>query len=155
MPYIIKRMTNLSSNSVRKNTKSFSIALLGMTLLSALFVPTAQASIKAGFAYDYGLGGTLQIDNKINLFIGNDGVTADYLFKQGRFDDVEGKPFAWYVGGGAFIGWRDDFGVRLPLGVDLSFAQDWHLYGQVSPGLNLDDRIKLGIDAAVGIRYAF
>ncbi|WP_028864540.1 hypothetical protein [Psychromonas aquimarina] len=129
-------------------------ALIGLTCLAALFTTTAaNADIKAGFAFDQGFGITAQFDN-INTFVGNDGVSIDYIFKQGTFtqDDI---PFNWYVGGGAFAGWDDGYGVRLPLGVTLPFAQQWELYGQVSPDLDFDDSFKFGVDAALGVRYAF
>ncbi|WP_413113313.1 hypothetical protein [Thaumasiovibrio sp. DFM-14] len=149
------QLQTMKLDEMMKNTLKQTKRVACAFLLGGLLVPMSHASVKAGFAYDYGLGVTAQINSNLNLFVGNDGFTADYLFRQGHVDNVEGMPLNWYVGGGAFIGWKDDFGVRLPLGLNLNFAPGWNGYGQISPGINLDNRVKLGIDAAVGVRYSF
>lgn len=142
--------------------------ILSFGLLAAVFSGTALSqeqnssvqNVKFGFGIDPGFSVLLQFDDKINLAIGNDGVTADYLLKSGSFDDPD-VPFTWYVGAGGRIGWGDDsreYGVRMPLGLDWGFATNWNGYAQIHPELEYDDNkndLELGLGAAVGIRYAF
>lgn len=144
----------------RNGFKGYNMKKLAMSLLcaSVLFASaTANAdAVKLGFGFDQGFGVSAQFNN-INAFLGNDGISGDYIFKQGSFEkDV---PFNWYVGGGAFIDWdSDEFGIRLPLGVTFAFAKRWDIYGQVSPDLVYRDKqsdFEFGISAAMGIRYAF
>lgn len=125
-------------------------------IAASAFVSTSANATKAGFGIDQGFGVTAQFE-KINAFIGNDGVSGDYIFKRGSFDgDV---PFNWYVGGGAFIGWDNGIGARLPLGINMNFSPKWDAYFQVHPELDFDHGsdgdIKFGIDAAIGVRYSF
>lgn len=110
-------------------------------------------NIKAGFAVDMGFGATILINDKYNVMIGNDGVVADYIFKQGSFD--ENIPFTWYVGGGVYAEWDDGFGIRLPLGLNYNFAKQWNAYAQVAPDLDFDDDIEFGVQGAIGLRYTF
>ncbi|GLS89691.1 hypothetical protein GCM10007916_07580 [Psychromonas marina] len=118
---------------------------------------SAAAANKIGLAVDQGFGITGQFDN-INAFIGNDGLSADYIFNQGSFrEDI---PVNWYVGAGGYYNWsgRDNIGARLPLGLTFPFAKRWDIYGQVAPVLDFDldkNDLKFKLDFAVGIRYAF
>ena len=123
------------------------------TLLTA--AATANAA-KIGFGVDQGFGVAGQFDN-INAFVGNDGISGDYIFEQGSFKkDI---PFNYYIAGGAFIDWDDDkFGVRVPLGLTFPFTTKWEAFGQVSPKLSYRDKqddFKFGASAALGVRYAF
>jgi len=147
-----------------KTTKTF----IGSLLIATLFNPAlaAPGSIKAGVAFDQGFGVTAQFNNTINAFIGNDGLSADYLLKQGSFNsDV---PVNWYVGVGGAINWdehhHDDdnsYAVRVPLGLSVPFAKNWEVYGQAAPDLafqdkhNNDDDFEFGVDVALGVRYGF
>ncbi|WP_372880693.1 hypothetical protein [Psychromonas sp.] len=123
---------------------------------SLLTAATTANAAKFGFGFDQGFGLAGQLDN-VNAFIGNDGISADYIFEQGSFrNDI---PFNYYVGAGAFVDWDgDELGVRVPLGVTFPFAAKWDLYGQVSPHLahrDKQDDVKFGASAAVGVRYEF
>lgn len=140
-----------------------SIGLLAMSVSGAAYSQENAESlqnVKFGFGVDPGFSVLLQFDDKINLAIGNDGLTADYLLKSGSFDDPD-IPFTWYVGAGGRLGWGDDkreYGVRLPLGLDWDFASDWNGYAQIHPELEYNDKkndMELGLGAAVGIRYSF
>jgi len=161
-----------------KTTKT----LTGFLLLAAVYNPVfAEAEktqiekdlsalgIKAGVAFDQGFGITAQFDNKINAFIGNDGVSADYILKQGPLDlDVV---INWYVGVGGAINWDDHrdnnrndnaYSVRVPLGATIPFAKGWDVYGQAAPDFALIDRhnddetdFEFGVDFALGVRYGF
>lgn len=118
---------------------------------------SALAANKIGVAVDQGFGVTGQFDN-INAFVGNDGISGDYIFKQGDFrKDI---PITWYVGAGGYYNWGgdDNIGARVPLGVTFPFADKWDLYGQVAPSLDLNvdkDDLKFGLGLALGVRYAF
>jgi hypothetical protein len=120
-----------------------------------LFATAAEADVKAGFGIDRGLGITAQFDNNVNLFVGNDGIAADYLFSRGQWNELEGAPLNWYIGGGAFADWNKGFGVRVPVGVELNFAPRWQAFAQIAPDLDLDDGAKFGIQGALAVRYSF
>ena len=144
--------------------KKIMIVLLASSSLllsqAASAAPTNEASatgVKMGFGFDQGFGVAMQFDN-VNAFVGNDGVSADYIIKQGSFGkDV---PFNWYVGAGAYYDWggSDKLGLRVPLGITIPFAKRWDIYGQISPDLDYNfsnDDVNFGISAAMGVRYSF
>ena len=94
-------------------------ALAGFLLLATIYNPVfaeiektqiekdlSASGVKLGVAFDQGFGVTAQFDNNINAFIGNEGVSADYILKQGPLDlDVVVN---WYVGVGGAINWDDN-----------------------------------------------
>ena len=125
-------------------------------IASSMFISTAASAVKVGLGFDQGFGVTAQFDN-INAFVGNDGISGDYIFKRGSFS--EDTPFNWYVAGGAFLGWDHGAGIRLPLGINMSFDSRWDGYFQVFPELDFDhgskSDVKLSADLAVGVRYRF
>lgn len=49
----------------------------------------------------------------------------------------------------------NDYGIRVPLGLDWQFAPKWDTFVQLSPKVNVPDDFHFGIDAALGVRYAF
>lgn len=112
-----------------------------------------------GFGFDQGFSVLLQ-SGDINLAVGDSGIAVDYLFKKGSFDG-QNVPFTWYIGAGGWIGWDnhgDEFGARLPLGLDWNFADKWDAYGQLHPELNYNthtDDFDLDLGAAIGVRYSF
>jgi len=132
--------------------------LISLLCVAGLLSTTSVlAAKKIGMAVDQGFGVTGQFNN-INAFIGNDGISGDYIFDQGSFgDDI---PFTWYVGAGGYYNWdgRDNIGARVPLGLMLQFAPKWDVYGQLAPALDFDldkSDLRFDLDFAVGIRYAF
>jgi len=156
-------------------------ALAGFLLLATIYNPVfaetektqiekdlSASGVKLGVAFDQGFGVTAQFDNNINAFIGNEGVSADYILKQGPLDlDVV---INWYVGVGGAINWDDHshhnndnaYSVRVPLGVSLPLATGWDVYGQAAPDLAFIDRhddddndVEFGVDFALGVRYGF
>ncbi|TKB47153.1 hypothetical protein [Thalassotalea mangrovi] len=137
--------------------KSFAIRLV--VALSLILPFSASANIKLGLGIDKGLGVTAQIDN-VQLFAGNNGVSFDYLFKAGNFEQQ--SPLSWYLGAGAYVG-EHDHGLRMPLGIKFYFARGWELYGQLAPQLEMhdddhrndDDEIQFGLSSAIGVRYSF
>lgn len=152
-----------------KIRQGFPYLLLG-ALLPSVSVQAAESDlgIKAGIGFDQGFGVTAQFEDKVNLFIGNDGVATDYIVKRGTFDTE--VPFDWYVGIGAAINWDNysseydkdynAYSVRVPLGLSYSFAKGWNVYGQAAPDLAYknkpnDNHYQFGIDLGLGVRYAF
>lgn len=125
-------------------------------MVGFLSTTSVLADNKIGVAFDQGFGVTGQF-NEFNAFIGNDGLSGDYIFDQGSFGND--FPFDWYVGGGGYYNWSDkSIGARVPLGLTLPFAKKWDVYGQVAPVLdyNLDhSKFNFELDFAIGIRYAF
>ena len=133
----------------------------GLIWAAGLLVSTTiNAAPQVGIGFDQGFGVSAQFDN-INVFVGDDGFSADYLLKQGSFSkDIT---FNWYIGAGAFIGHDDNYGVRMPLGLKLYFAKNWNADAHISPELDFDndnhshnnDSVNFGMSSALGIRYSF
>jgi len=113
--------------------------------------------IKLGFGFDRGFGVTGAIEN-LNGFIGNKGLSVDYIFKKDTLKlnpDIKG-PLFWYIGGGGYYDWDDDdIGVRLPVGAEWYFAKNLDAYAQLIPRLRVNNDVKFGLDAAIGVRYQF
>jgi len=131
--------------------------ITALMFAGSFFMVQSANAAKVGVGFDQGFGVAGQFNN-INAFIGNDGISGDYIFKQGAFGkDI---PFNWYVGAGAYFDWSgsDELGLRVPLGVTFPFAKKWDVYGQFSPDLdyNFDkDDFNFGISGALGVRYSF
>ncbi len=132
--------------------------LVGFTCVFALLSSSSVfASSKVGLALDQGFGVVGQFRN-ISGFVGNDGASIDYIFRQGGF----GKeiPLKWHVGAGTYYNWSGDenLGLRAPLGLALHFAKNWDVFGQIIPVWDLElehDDLEFKVDFAIGIRYAF
>lgn len=147
--------------------KLFKIAGLGF-ICTLMFIGTVHAEdnaltgTKLGFGHDRGFGvvGTM---GKFNGFLGDDGVAVDYIFIKNKLDVA--NPLYWYVGAGGFGDWDGDFGVRVPVGVELYFAKDLDVYAQVIPRLRFNNHnnnnsdnhgtADLGLDFGIGVRYQF
>lgn len=124
-----------------------------LLLTNPVLAANGTQGFKLGMAVDQGLGVVIKFEDQFNLFAGNDGMAFDYLFSKGKFDsDV---PFDWYVGAGAWVEWSDDFGVRVPLGIDWDFSPGWNAYAQVSPELQIHDDAKFKFGGALGVTYSF
>ena len=120
---------------------------------------------RIGFGVDQGLGITGSIAN-LNLFIGDDGIAADYIFNRDKLKVEIPGPVKWYIGVGAYHDWDkdDETGVRLPVGVEWYFVDRLDAYLQLAPKLgykdkdgrgNDNDHLDFGVDAAIGVRYSF
>lgn len=135
-----------------------------IVVMSSMVTFSIQAEevtpLAVGFGIDQGFSALIQVDENMNLAIGNDGVAFDYIFKKGVFESND-FPFTWYVGAGGWVGWDnhgDEFGARIPLGLDWDFATNWDAYAQIHPELSYNtksDDLELGVGAGVGVRYAF
>ena len=129
--------------------------IYALIAVSALLSTSANAE-KVGIGIDQGFGVVAQFGN-FNAFVGNDGASADLIFKRGSFDsDV---PFNWYLGAGAFVGWDDGIGVRVPFGVTMNFSPKWDAFFQIHPQVDFDkgknSDVKFGVGASIGVRYDF
>jgi len=111
----------------------------------------ALKGVKLGFGFDrdFGIVGSI---GKLNGFIGNDGVSVDYIFNKDKLT----PEINWYIGAGGYADWDGgDAGVRLPVGAELGFAQRWDAFAQLIPRLRLNRSPDFGLDAALGVRYRF
>jgi hypothetical protein len=111
----------------------------------------ALKGVKLGFGFDrdFGIVGSV---GKLNGFIGNDGVSVDYIF----IKDKLATEIDWYVGAGGYSDWNGgDTGVRLPVGAELRFSHRLDAFAQLMPRLRVNRSAKFGIDAAIGVRYRF
>jgi len=82
-----------------------------------LLISTAHAEanvlkgMKLGFGFDRGLGVTGSV-GELNGFVGNDGVSIDYILNRDVLNiEVDGAAF-WYVAAGGYGDWDGDTGVR-------------------------------------------
>ncbi|WP_261815626.1 hypothetical protein [Vibrio gallicus] len=134
--------------------------ILATVILSgaATYVGAAKAAenssaVKLGMGFDQGLSVVAKFEDRFAFTIGNDGMAFDYHIVTGSFD--QDVPFDWYVGAGGWYEWDDDFGLRVPLGLDWNFAPNWNAYGQISPEWQIHDKSKLKFGAGIGITYRF
>ncbi|MDW6001322.1 hypothetical protein [Vibrio mangrovi] len=138
--------------------KTVIVAIGALTLSSIAYAESSVTSpqVAVGIGVDQGLSAILELNDQYRLSAGNDGMSADYLFKKGQFEQ-QNIPVDWYVGAGGWAEWDDgdDFGLRLPLGVDWVYKSRIHVYGQVHPELNLHDDVELQLGAAAGVTYKF
>lgn len=129
---------------------------LSAIIASIMLLSTSANALKVGLGIDQGLGVTAQFQ-RINAFVGTNGIAGDYILKRGSFG--EDVPFNWYVAGGAFLGWDHGAGVRLPLGLNMFFAPEWDGYFQVQPELDFDhgnnSDANFSADFSLGVRFRF
>ena len=123
----------------------------------------ALKGIKLGFGFDQGFGVAATL-GKFNGFIGNDGVAVDYILIKEKLGKVELEALHWYIGGGGYIRWDSAFGVRLPVGLEFYFAENWDVYGQIIPRLQFNNNSNdnqhnnntdFGLDFGIGVRHQF
>lgn len=133
--------------------KKRSLALLVSLFSVGLTTMPAAASVKVGMGVDYGLGVNLKFDETVNVFAGNDGFAVDYHFARGALSN--NGSVGYFVGFGGWTDWDDDFGVRMPLGLDWNFASNWNLTGQLNPTFQIQDKSKFNLDAGFGVSYKF
>jgi hypothetical protein len=144
----------LQPRKLMKTMLSATLCLLCSSLITGNTSAQGQSSkqIKVGFGFDQGFGVTGSLGN-FNGFLGNDGITIDYLFSKQKIE--ADAPLLWYVGGGGYITWDSDFGARVPVGLELTFAKQWDGYVQIIPGLQIVDDTEFEFSAGVGVRYQF
>jgi len=129
-------------------------------LTSSILLSIAHAgqaplkNLKLGFGFDRGFGITGAIGN-LNGFIGNDGVSVDYIFNKENLNVDANVPVFWYVGAGGYGDWDGDLGVRLPVGVQVNFAKRVDVYAQVMPRFRFNNNTDFGLDFGIGVRYLF
>jgi len=130
-------------------------------IICALLLTTATHAeentlkgMKLGFGFDRGLGITGSV-GKLNGFIGNDGVSIDYILRRKTLKLEVDKPVFWYVAAGGYGDWDGDLGVRVPVGAELYFTERVDAYAQIMPRLRVNHDVKFGLDFAIGVRYKF
>ncbi|NOQ89142.1 MAG: hypothetical protein GQ550_09480 [Gammaproteobacteria bacterium] len=71
-------------------------------------------------------------------------------------------PVSWYIGAGGFGDWDGDFGLRVPVGVEVGFAKRVDAYAHIIPRLrfnnnnnNSNDNADFGLSFGIGVRYQF
>lgn len=139
--------------------KNIKTAVLGL-ILALMLIGIAQAEdaplkgIKLGFGFDRGFGIVGAI-GKFKGFIGNDGVSVDYIIKRDALKADVKVPLHWYVAGGGFGDWDGDWGVRLPVGLDVGFAKQLDAYAEIIPRFRVNNNSDFGLDFGIGVRYQF
>ncbi len=133
--------------------KRITITTLLLGISTAAYAQSAP-SLKVGMALDQQLSALIEVDDQYRLIIGNQGAAFDYLLPGGRLEQFD-IPLNWYIGAGAWAEWDDDFGVRIPLGINLPINNHIDIYGQIHPELNLYSGPNLQMGAALGITYRF
>ena len=129
-------------------------------ILGLMLIGTTQAEdaplkgFKLGFGFDRGFGivGSM---GKLKGFLGDDGVSVDYLFKRDSLNAEVNAPVHWYIGAGGYGDWNGDLGVRLPVGLDVSFAKRVDGYAEVIPRFRFNNNTDFGLDFGIGVRYLF
>ena len=129
-------------------------------LASLLLIGTAYSeqtplkNLKIGFGFDRGFGITASVGD-LNGFIGNDGVSVDYIFNKHALNVDANVPVFWYVGAGGYGDWDGDLAIRLPVGIQVDFAKRVDGYAQIMPRFRFNNNTDFGLDFAVGVRYLF
>ena len=131
------------------------VFLASSMLLSAAHADQAPLkNLKLGFGFDRGFGITGAI-GKLNGFIGNDGVSIDYIFHRNNLNVDANVPVFWYVGAGGYGDWDGDLAVRLPVGIQVNFARRVDGYAQIMPRFRFNNNTDFGLDFGIGVRYQF
>ncbi len=120
---------------------------------SAAMAANGTQDFAVGMAADQQLSVVVEIDKTYRGIIGNEGMAFDYIAKRGTFDQT--LPVTWYVGVGGWYEWDDEFGVRVPLGVNWDISKGWDLYAQLHPELDLYKGVDLQLGGAFGVKYNF
>jgi hypothetical protein len=134
--------------------------LMVVGIFTVSFVTLADETVNSpqiavGLGVDQGLSAILELNRDYRLSVGNDGMAFDYQFVRGQINQVD-VPLDWYVGVGAWSEWGgDEYGARLPLGIDWVYQKQFRLYGQIQPELDLEDDADLQLGASVGVTYQF
>jgi len=151
-PQIFLKTVNIM-NILKTAILSFIFAF--MLIASAQAEDAPLKGIKLGFGFDRGFGivGSL---GKLKGFIGNDGVSVDYIFNREAINNADIKvPVFWYVAAGGYGDWDGDLGVRLPVGVDVGFAKRVDGYAEIIPRFRVNNNTDFGLDFGIGVRYQF
>ncbi|CAM2860151.1 hypothetical protein QTO01_08180 [Vibrio mytili] len=133
--------------------KKLMVVIAAGLMSGSVMAANGSSDLAVGMAVDQQLSVVVEIDNTYRGIIGNDGLAFDYIAKRGAFN--QSAPVTWYVGAGGWYEWDDEFGLRVPLGINWDFYQGWDLYAQLHPELDLYKGVDLQIGGAVGVKYSF
>ncbi len=127
--------------------------LAGLLTASSCVQAEQPAPLAIGLAVDQQFSVVAEYDEVYRGIIGNEGIAFDYIAQRGSFDTE--FPLNWYVAGGLWAEWNDDFGLRVPLGLSVDLPHNWVGYAQVQPELDLYQGAELQLGAALGVMYRF
>lgn len=126
-------------------------------LISLALVGTVQADddafkhVNLGFGADQGDLSITGSFGRFNGFASNQGMALDYLLIKQPIKKA--WPVNVFIGGGAYISRHNDVALRLPMGVEFSFAKHWNIYAQLIP--NWQATRPQGPDLAIGYGLRF
>jgi len=135
-------------------------AILALLLLSTSALAengggtSSGSNVRAGLAYDLGLGATVQY-KQYSFFVSDDAFAMDIRIRN-FYTDNEAVYF--YLDLGGFVedkGRNDSAGVRLPAGVAFGIDKNLHAYIQAVPNIDFSGNEDFSINGAFGIRYQF
>ena len=130
------------------------VSMASLLFFGNAYADGAAKGLKLGFGFDRGFGIVGSV-GKLNGFIGNDGVSVDYIFKKDGLNVDANVPVYWFVGAGGYGDWDGDLGVRMPIGIQVDFAKRVDGYAQIMPRLRINNNTDFGLDFAIGARYLF
>ncbi len=133
--------------------KKLTFLIIALVSGAAFANQGSSSSLSVGMAVDQQLSIVAELENQYRFIVGNEGAAFDYLAVRGQFE--QHPPLSWYAGVGGWAEWKDDFGFRVPLGLNYQIGHGWDVYAQLHPELNLYKGPELGIGGALGIKYAF
>ena len=120
----------------------------------------ALSGMRLGFGFDQGFSVVGTMGNLYGA-LGDDGAALDYIFMKKKLNEANIKGLYLFVGGGGFVEWDGDWGVRLPIGGELHFAKNLDAYAQIIPRFRVNNNDNnnnggdFGLDFGIGVRLQF
>lgn len=150
-----KSQTSISSASDTENLAEDYVNRFGVGIM--IGEPT-------GFSAKYWLNDKMAIDGAAGWSSYDDSVFylhSDLLFHNFDLIPVSQGKLPVYVGGGAFVRFRDEHhdneaGGRVPVGLDYMFENaPVDIFAEFAPGFDLTPSVRINLSGGIGIRYWF